>query len=290
MLNKIIFAILLFVSFETSAQLPFAFWKGGCTLDPAACSYFNRLDSLSISYTAGLKTEYNDYLFKPLRDSSLTDSIACLWILLSDSSIGLSDTTRLKQNLMNNRHTLTSVNALTWTLGQGVKSNGTSSYINTNFNAAGDSLIFKKNNCGIGIYSRTNADEITIDCGVVSENELALSLGGNYDASINGGEWTHMITVPNTLGFFLESRVANASSYAYKGGVQIGSQSTQASGTLTTKNFFLTCRNNGSGSPALYTSRQYSIFIITAGLSSIGARKLNNILEAFMDHKNAGVQ
>src|SRR3972149_572403 len=65
-------------------------------------------------------------------------------------------------------NTLTEVNAPGWIAKQGYTSNGTTSYLNTNFNPATQGVNYTQNSGLFGIYVRTNVSEIKEDMGFTS--------------------------------------------------------------------------------------------------------------------------
>lgn len=261
------------------------------TLDALTKAYFKRLDSLGITYNDRVKSYIDYYWFKAIRDSSIVDSIACAWLIVPDSSLTIADTTRLKQNLMSNQYTLVTYNALTWQLGLGVNSNGTSSYFDTQFNPTTDSTKCKLMSTGLGVYIRTNVAG-GMDMGYNSSGSDRTLICVRYtgDAFYTGINSTFASgTVTNSIGFWYGSRTgANALVY-YKNGGAITSPNT-AVGTKPNMTFFICAIRANTGLPAYYTQKQYSLAVITAGLSVIGQRKLNNIIERLMDYLKIGIQ
>ena len=60
-------------------------------------------------------------------------------------------------NLIKRAHDITNVNSVLWTQWQGFTGDGSSSYLDTNYNPATQKVSFSLNQCAIGIYIRTQA-------------------------------------------------------------------------------------------------------------------------------------
>ena len=266
--------------------------------DSLTTAYFLKLDNAGITYTQALKTEYDKYIFYRIDTANgglMRAKIVCLWLLAPDSLLGLADTTRCKQNLFYPNFTLTTVNALTWQLGLGVSSNGTSSYLNTNFNPTTSGTAFTLNSAGLGFYSRTSiAAGATVQMGVSDGagkyTLMQVRFTGDLNYSeINQGSLTS--TANNTtLGKFNSARTSSSVVTMYRNGVTLGAVTgTQTSGNLPNRDIYLMCNNN-NGSATNFSGSQFSEFDITSGLTGAEAGYLNTIIEDWHDYKAIGVQ
>lgn len=190
------------------------------------------------------------------------------------------------KNLVKRQHDATAVNSPTFTQWEGFTGNGTSSYLNTNYNDSTDDVNFKLDNNSFGFYKRT--DGINTDMGIIGT-------GSQYTATrINAGNLTagnYIVGIPtiaaNGAGFWVVSRTANANFYGYKNavGYLIPYQRTQPKYSLS----FLICAGNTAGSAGLFSNAQISFAFIGEGLSNTEVNKLTNCIEWYMDDLGKGV-
>jgi hypothetical protein len=85
-----------------------------------------------------------------------------------------------------NSHQATLVNSPTFNAGQGFTFNGTSSYIDTNYNPSTQGVKFTQNSASRGLYMRTAPSSgVYMDGMTVAGNRLRYSTGGTPDQQIN---------------------------------------------------------------------------------------------------------
>ena len=263
--------------------------------DSLTTAYFSKLDGLSITYNQALKDEYDKYIFYRLDTANsglLRAKISCLWLLAPDSSLTLTDTTRCKVNLFYPNYILTTVNLLTWQLGLGVAGNG-ASYLNTNFNPTSDSSIIKQNSGGMGLYSRTNSISTDYDMGASTVSDpdiliLAKYIDNKCYVRFNNTSTGQLsVAVANSTGFYFTERTDSLK--LYKGGLWIASNTTASTGKMNI-DIYIGAVNDGTPPPTNFSTKQFSMGIITAGLTHIEIGYLNTIIEDYFDYKKIGVQ
>ena len=258
--------------------------------DSLTTAYFNRMDSLGITYSAATKSKFDEYIFKALRTAGLQDKVYIWYRFVTYDN--LSDTTRVKWNLMPAYYICTTYDALTWTLGQGVQSNGTSSYINTGFNPTTDSTVAKRNDAGFLYYFRT--DLASALCNEGSQNFAG---GGwklvprysnnNCYAGLNIGSTGQIgVAVANSLGLFCVTRTDSLK--LYKGGLWLASVTTATIGKPDGNN--MVCAINSNGVINAWDTRQVTDYLVTGGLTYTQQADLNTIIEALNDLDGIGVQ
>lgn len=120
---------------------------------------------------------------------------------------------------------ITEVNTPTWTVNQGYTGNGTTRYLNTNFNWLSSSVNTLRNSLTHGIYVTTNVAENKYDSGHLSAGRdilMASRFGtGNTYQTANGAAGTGA-AVANSLGLYMAQRTSTASgTTAYKNGSSV---------------------------------------------------------------------
>jgi hypothetical protein len=255
-------------------------WNGAYNL--RAEQFFTRCVTAGITLTTAQKQWYSDSIFQPLQDSGLIgatrsgDSIQALWGFAKF----MGDTTVLKLNLLSDSNTCVSVGTLTWT-DSGAVGNGTSSYLNTNFNPTWDSTIFQMYSGSFGIYVLTDTLRQGAGSGIAQITPTRRtwiypyysegnSTFGLVNTGIGAGIGPGILT--STRQFFSAITRSSAGS-----GVIINETYYSTSGNTGYKpdGFLYLQSVNGYWA---YDKRVYSFAFIGSGLSSEKMRMLKNIL------------
>lgn len=173
-----------------------------------------------IAYTAGLTTDLSraqklvltDFvkaLKTGLEITNLSDYFDAIYLLAGETEESSY------KNLTEDDHHCTAVAAPTWTQFQGIQGNGTTQYLNTNYNPATEGENYKQNDCMVGVYSNTDlAQDSRTDIGAVG--------GGvnlQFNAKMTGGQTLGRINTgnnpavydaeANSLGMFMLGRNGN---------------------------------------------------------------------------------
>lgn len=163
---------------------------------------------------------------------------------------------------------VTEVNSPTWSALQGYKSNGTTSYVNTQFNPTVNGVTISQDNMSVFAYVRDNIDENKYQFGATSatttfnlraRNSNLASFGLNSGGSVSGAN-------TDSRGFFQGIRSGPTTNAVYKNGAQIG---TGANASLTPPNLNLyACCLNSSGVAGSFSNTQVSIVGVASKLIS----------------------
>lgn len=185
------------------------------------------------------------------------------------------------------------VNAPTFTADRGFAGNGTSSYINTNFNPNTESGNFTLNSAHLGLYCRTDSDPaLARDMGArtafnSNESVLILRESGNGFAGLNANEVTTAISSGNSTGYWSSSRTSSNSLVLRRNGSEFTSSSISSS-AIPNLNIYVGSVNSG-GSPVGYTTRQYAAWSIGGGLTSTQMVDEYTAIQAYMTAIGANV-
>lgn len=159
---------------------------------------------------------------------------------------------------------ITAVNTPTFTASQGYAGNGTTSYLNSNYNPNVDGTNFTLNNASFGIYSRTNSNITAVDIGLYNTTmatQIRLrEIGFTY--SLLNDLTGAATSLSDSLSLFACTRNGSTQKI-YKRGVEIAT-GTAVSTVLSNVNFFIGARNN-SGTADEYSTRQFALSFMGAG-------------------------
>lgn len=165
----------------------------------------------------------------------------------------------------------TKVNAPTFTSLEGFTGNGSSSYLNLNWNPFSDGVNYALGSASYGVYVRTdsaltsNETEIGATEGATNPSFMRSRNSGSMASLVNSGNAVST-AVSTSAGFNVA--IENGSSlFNYKNGSQIGTQGTPNFGASATNRTF-TVLARGNASPDLFSPRQVSIAYAGADLST----------------------
>ena len=253
--------------------------------DSDAVTFFNRM---TVQPNSTRKRLISDF-FKGVKSDNglgtLSQAFDCIWFYAGHNQVE----TRL--NWVKNAHNLTEVNTPTWTLDRGFKGNGSTMYLNTNYNPSTQGINFTQNDASFGIYSRTNE-------GFVGDTEMGLAIlvypiflqiRRNTDLMSVGVNSPAPLTVTNTtgLGLFCGTRENSTTIKFWRNGIEISSQAS-TSQTIDSDNVFTLARSTGAGAVDSYSEREISFGYIGSAVR-INQLLLFNRVEEYLDAIGAGV-
>jgi hypothetical protein len=172
---------------------------------------------------------------------------------------------------------------LTWTRLQGYTSDGTHSFLNTNFSASTQGVNFTMNNAAIGIYSRTNSAVANI-----SElgGEDAAGNGVSLDAKngsgfigvrLNASANTFSNSITTSLGLISMARTVSATTNAYQNGSLVTAIAAPSTAIVSPAIYVLA--GNISGVVGGWSTRQISMVYMGSG--SINQQAFYSIFQTF---------
>jgi hypothetical protein len=246
------------------------------------------------TYTTGLTTALSDSQLRNLDTfiasvktglsiTNLSDAFDTIYVLAGETSESSL------RNLVKNAHHATAVNSPTFAKYEGFTGNGTTSYINTNYNPATEADNYALNASAIGIYNRTGVQAAVNDIGAVNASGIGVTL--NVTALLDNSSVRHNSDLHNTLnnirlGMKISSRSNNASIVYYEN--KTAQNEYIASSSIYSGNIYILCRNN-NGSPSAYSSNQLSFAFLGKDLTSTNVGKIVDAFEVYMDANGKGV-
>lgn len=185
--------------------------------------------------------------------------------------------------------TLTEVNAPSWAKNQGFISDGSTSYLNTGWDASTNGVNFTQNNASYGVYSRTDANTGTVELGgrnATTGNTFTIRTAGDvFNRRVNST--TNLLTGANTssLGLHYAYRTDATNNTVGKNGVDINTGAATSATMLTTDIYI--CANNANGTAAAFSVHQISMAFLGSG--SINQANFYTAIQAYMQAVGANV-
>jgi len=179
---------------------------------------------------------------------------------------GLSNETAARVSIINPTSTpITNVNSTTFTAGEGFQGNGTTMYLDTNYNPAVDGVKYTLNSASFGVYSLTSASYASDEIGATNGASISV-----IDTNYLGSSYTLVNSSTGAVfangdgsGFFAAERINNTSESIYINGVSLNT-SVSNSISLINFNFYIFARNN-SGTSINYSPRKIAFTSIGSG-------------------------
>jgi uncharacterized repeat protein (TIGR02059 family) len=188
----------------------------------------------------------------------------------------------------------TLVNAPTGTQYQGYISDGSTSYINTNWDAATNGVNYIQNSNTYGVYCRTSIQEDRLVCAVnktsgakdftyiyIARSAISQTQSWNNSAGVGNA-----FNNTNSQGLFQSNRTDGTNMSIYHNGVQKDTTAATAA-TLSTLDFYCLALNT-NGSANNFTNNQVSLFFAGSNLSA-KASEIYNAFQTLMTYYGTNV-
>ena len=233
------------------------------TYDPATEAWVTAVGSGNVSDP---RKDLIDALIVGLKTDGIWSKLDRLWIFRAENAT--SALTDLKALAV-----ATAVNSPTFTADRGYAGNGSTSYINTNFNPGTGTPNYTGNAACFGIWDNTTSSNSgTVPIGIsyfghLSEGTIHYPDGNSYwRVNTSGGGLTVAYPGP---GLHMANRSTSGANQLYRNGSSIVSDTVSATANTTT-NFYVCARNNDSGTPTAgsHSTDQIGIVIFGGTLSS----------------------
>ena len=272
--------------------------SAGASILPGQFRVGLKYDLDLVTYIAGLATPLSDgqlillnnfivTLKSGLGIRNLSDAFDIIYILANET------TEAALRNLVKRSHDATAVNSPTFTILEGYTGNGSSMYINTNYNANTQGVNYTLNSASMGYYGRLNVST-GMPFGVFDN-------GGATNSMINGKNASNQFIVQlNTAGygvvgtnygtgagFYVGSRTANNVTYGYNNGARSAIK-TDASVSMYSYTHYILAAHRSAGATS-FSNQQVSFAFTSRGLTQAEVTVITNAFEAYMDANGKGV-
>lgn len=262
------------------------------TYQPEALALFARMGDVPES-----RKQLIDGLIANFKNESLWE-LGAFWNGMDAIwSFTAHDQTAAPLNWIEDDYNCTEVNSPTFEIDRGYTGNGTTSYLNTDFNPSSDGVNFVLNDASFGIYLRTNsASNTKTEIGVATTGVTSLIIYGKLDSPfeafnfISCNNAVGLVDLPfaSSAGFSSVSRLVAGNFEIYKNGVSLGVSAT-ASSSLPNGIVFIGAYNLTGTGALNFSDRQISFAFIGRGLTANEQTTLFNLVEAYLDAIGAGV-
>ena len=247
----------------------------GTTFDPDATAFFNRVTAAGGSLTATEQTSINTLVID-LKGFGIWTGLNAIYPMVGASAAACA------QNLKSASYT--GAFSSGWTFANtGVTPNGTSAYMNTNYNqtTAGDSV----NSAHITFYSRTAVGnpgsqvDIGIEQPAANYNLFQIKSASVTYGAVNSNGFLNFVDLISQ-GFYLANRQASNDFDVWKNGTKI-LNGTTASSLLPNANIFIGAMNINSGTPSLFSTKESAFASIGSKLTDTQATDFYTAVQAF---------
>jgi len=237
---------------------------------------FTTYNTELINYIAGLATPLGDTqkllvnnfvkdIKSGLSIADLDDAFDFIYLLAGETS-----ESSLK-NLVKNAHHATAVSSPTFTAGHGFAGNGTSSYLDTNYNPSTEAINYLLDSASIGIYSNTNISTgVMADMGCrTSSSTNRIFLGSRFNDTFLGHLNTNFVSAEtantDSRGSFIITRTNTSVQVDYKNG-NVSRAGTDTSTGLPNANMVIGAINT-AGTKSLFSTREYAFAFAGRGFT-----------------------
>jgi hypothetical protein len=246
-------------------------------LDPDVQNWLNQLTvSPSNNYISNLTT-----LVVQLKAAGIWGQLDRMWIFATEQQ------QHARISIVNPTSSqITEVNSPTWTTLSGYTGNGSSSYLNTNYNPNSNGVNYTLNNVSYGAYILTNIRSTTqIDIGCNNTSGGTIIMNTNFSVAncivsyvndstgqINGTETSTSVGLTSAI------RTASSTSTQYRNGVNQTVSNTPVSTAVPNINIYILAENI-SGSANSFSTRKISMVFFGSG--SINQLAFYNAFQIF---------
>ena len=233
------------------------------------------INNMSVTPNSARQIIINDMVVQ-LKNDGNWDKLDTLWVMAAhtDQAGGLN--WKIPTGTP-----LTEINTPTFIIDEGFLSDGSMSYLETNFDPSIDGVNYTQNDCSMGLYCRTNLDENSSDMGMLVtgpkyRNYIQLRNGGITYVLMNQGGFEGEVN-SSTLGTISGERTGANAVETFRNGISLGTH-TQVSSALRTGEHFILARFNDGG-VVNFSNRQLSIAFHGSTLNHL---TLHNALNDYM--------
>lgn len=192
---------------------------------------------------------------------------------------GLSNNIAARTSFVNPSSTIaTAINAPTFTPYKGYQGNGSTQYLDTNFNPATQGVKYTLNNASLGVYSLTNLSATQLEIGAVSVGDQAIldiRDGNRFYSGLNEPATNINSNNLNSTGLYIGNRLSSTSVNQYKNGL-LTQSGANPSNQIPNLNIYLLCINVNLV-PNLFSTRRIALSFL--GSSSFNKVNFNNAVQ-----------
>jgi hypothetical protein len=251
------------------------------SIDPDATAWKNAVVTAGGSVSAGRLTLVSN-LIVSLKSAGVWTKLDRLWLFAGENTQSATIDLAALQ-------TAVPTNSPTFTVDRGYTTNGSSSYVDTNFNPSSGTPNYALNSAHMTFWNRLNKaatatvemGDATVATGHVTSVSVKWSDGNTYfavnDSNGDGGR----AAPANVVGFWAASRVDSATGTVYQNGSSLGDNG-QASVAIPIYTFLVGASRSAGSTPSNFSTCQYASASLGAGLDSTEVSAYYSALSTYM--------
>ena len=241
------------------------------SFDADAVAFFNRVTTAGGSLSLTEKQAVNT-LVLDLKANSLWTPMKAIYPMVGASAAACA------QNLKSSSFTGTFTSG--WTFAStGVTPNGTSAYMDTNFNALSN---FNASNAHMAFYSRTSAVGVEVEMGYwnLSQDIFHLRSASIFQFISSIPSQLAYTTTSDARGFWLNTKRSDSDREIYRNGVSEATRTATDTTAWNNLKVYLGARNE-NGTAGVFSNKQCAFSSIGDGLTDTQASDFYTAVQAF---------
>ena len=254
-----------------------------------------------LSFTPEYQAVYDEFTTKPSNEVAIAQDTMVkaladggVWSKLDRFFVFAGHTNDNGESLIDwkapSTRSATIVNSPVFTAFEGFAGDGASNYIDSNYNPSTDATNYTLNDASVGLYSRTDVDELSYDCGArvswllycsssTDQIRYRLNCNTNSDSTADYGD---------SRGLYIVNRTNSSTQSVYRNGTLVKEDASKSTADVPTNDIWVMTYNN-NGSPGTFSSKQFSMLFAGSSLTQSDVTILTNAFEAYMDSNSKGI-
>jgi hypothetical protein len=207
-------------------------------------------------------------LLRTLKQQNIWNQLDVFWVFATN---GNNDFATLNWKLPTSNR-CTRVSSPTFTANSGYDFDGSSSYLNSNWNPSTQATFFTRNDCSFGCHINEDLQEAgrsmgSTDSGGNGSFIVVRTATNRINVRINALTATNASNT-NAIGFYQGVRDGASSEFVFKNGVQIDTDTTPSTVAPGNRNFYIGC-NNANGTANQFTTKTISMAFAGASMKAL---------------------
>jgi len=183
----------------------------------------------------------------------------------------------------------TAYNSPTFTALEGFTGDGSSTYIDCNWNPSANGVNFTQDDASLGLYARTQNANGGTDAGVTDLSNLNYIFfnTSTFDRIYINSDGYGIADITEAAGMKIACRTSSTAITHYIN--KSGASTTRASTAKSNANMYVLARNSNDVVADNFIDRQISLFFAGSGFTQTNVNNLTDAIETYMDSNGKGV-
>jgi hypothetical protein len=269
-----------FIGLRSGLKSPPSLGLSGSIIQAPQAETLAWFDQLPLPKPSGTFFVRIDFLIRNLKQFGIWNNLDRFWIFATEqqshAKVSLVNPNGISSAWPTN---ISEVNSPKWGRNLGYTFNGSSNYLNSNYNPSSQGVNYKLNNASLGFYSYSNGsgNSNTQTIGSYDGTNLIVLFYESTAALFLNSTSGASVSVSNYQSILSGSRTSSSTANIYQRG-SLTTSGSENSSAIPNLNLFIGARNN-SGTAALFDPRTLSMAFIGSG--NINQALLYNIFQRF---------